>query len=319
VVTPGRPVSPSPGRYMRAEPAPSPAAAGRQRRTLVAAAACWGMAAPLTKYGLDGLSVPSLLLIQLAAATAALWALVMLRGYRRIPLGGVAVLGLIEPAATSALFTAGIARTSAASGSLVSTLEGVLVAVAGLIMLKERMRLVSWLALGVSVPGLWLLDGATLSWQERAGTLLILLSTVAAAAYSVLAARIVRRRHDPISVTAWQFLFGTVALLPLALPHLLGPPNVPSALTVMAAVGSGVLGLALPFALYNRAITVVPVGEAGVLLTLTPIVGIAASVVILGEDVTGRQALGGMLLLGAVALVSLRSADNGTPRAVAHR
>jgi drug/metabolite transporter (DMT)-like permease len=277
---------------------------------LLAAAVCWGAAAPLTKYGLGGLSVLGLLLIQLTAAAAALWSLVAVRGHRSVPLGRVAVLGLIEPTATSLLFTVGLAHTSAASGSMVSALEGLLVALAGLICLRERLHLAAWAALGASVPGLWLMDGAGFSWDQRTGTLLILLSTIAAAVYSVLAARIVRSHHDPITVTAWQFLCGAIVVTPVAATHhLLAPPLLsPSAMQLAAAVTSGVIGLAVPFALYNRAITVVPIGEAGVLLTLTPIIGVAASVMVLGEEVRARQGLAGVLLVGAVALVSVHPA-----------
>jgi drug/metabolite transporter (DMT)-like permease len=274
---------------------------------LFVAAGCWGAAAPLTKYGLSGLNVLGLLVIQLLAAAAALWGVVAVRGYRRVPIGRVVALGLIEPATTSVLFTAGIAHTSAASGSLVSALEGVLVALAGLIALREGMGRGNWVALGVSVPGVWLLEEAGMSSAQGAGTLLIVMSAAAAAVYSVLAARIVRDDHDPITVTAVQFLSGAaVILVGVAVGHRLLAPAfaAPSALHLAAAAGSGVIGLALPFCLYNRAIAVVPVGEAGLLLTLTPVAGVAMSMMVLGEDVTARQALGGILIVGAVAILS---------------
>ncbi|MFC7650435.1 DMT family transporter [Streptosporangium lutulentum] len=155
--------------------------------------------------------------------------------------------------------------------------------------------------------GVWLLDGATTSWGDRIGTLLILASVVCAAIYSVLAARVLRHDSspaDPITTTAWQFTIALMAIVPVAGGISLYHPSLgePLALHWAAAIGSGVVGLALPFAAYNYAIAVIPVGEAALLLQATPLAGVAVSVVVLGEQMAPTQMVGACVVVVGVAL-----------------
>ncbi|MFB9495207.1 DMT family transporter [Nonomuraea dietziae] len=156
---------------------------------------------------------------------------------------------------------------------------------------------------------MWLLDGAITSWGDRTGTLLIMAGTLCAAAGSVLAARLMRHRLgrpplDPLSVTVWQFTIATAALTIVLIPLNLGTPfaSTPELTHWAAAVASGAVGLALPYALFNRAVVVVPVVEASLLLQLTHVMGVGAAVVLLGERLTPAQMAGAALTVLAVAL-----------------
>ena len=68
------------------------------------------------------------------------------------------------------------------------------------------------------------------------------------------------------------------------------------------AAGSGVLGYAVPFWLYLSALTRMPVARAATYLTLIPVFGVVLSVVLLGETMTGVQALGAVVVVASLAL-----------------
>ena len=66
---------------------------------LLLASVLWGGAITGTKYALRAFDPVTLLSVELAAATAALWAVLLIRGYRPPPSWPAAVLlGLLEPA-----------------------------------------------------------------------------------------------------------------------------------------------------------------------------------------------------------------------------
>jgi hypothetical protein len=66
---------------------------------LVLASALWGIAVAGTKHALRAFDPVTLLSVELVAATAALWAVLLIRGYRPPPSWPIAVLlGLLEPA-----------------------------------------------------------------------------------------------------------------------------------------------------------------------------------------------------------------------------
>jgi drug/metabolite transporter (DMT)-like permease len=70
----------------------------RPLAALVLASALWGSAVTGTKYALQAFDPVTLLSVELVAATAALWAVLLIRGYRPPPSWPIAVLlGLLEP------------------------------------------------------------------------------------------------------------------------------------------------------------------------------------------------------------------------------
>jgi O-acetylserine/cysteine efflux transporter len=115
----------------------------------------------------------------------------------------------------------------------------------------------------------------------------------------------VARRMPAIALTWATIGYGALALAPPAAGELLSGRLVTvSTHAVLAAlylsIGCTALGYLIWFVLLRRAESRL----LGMSLYLQPLVGVAAASIFLGEPVTWRTLVGGMLVLGAVAAVS---------------
>ena len=100
------------------------------------------------------------------------------------------------------------------------------------------------------------------------------------------------------------------------LPRLVGGAIVPASLTpfgLASAIGSGALYYAGAYWFYLGALRHVPASFAAVSFYLIPIIGVAASALLLGERLDPRQWVGAVVVLAAV-LAILRQ-PSGQPRA----
>lgn len=282
---------------------------------LVGAAACFGCATALSKYALNTLSAADLLLIEVAASAVLLGAVVWWRGRFLTPRGRVVtprwrfyvLLGAVEPAATYLLANLGLARTSASRGALLLSLETAFGVAAAALVARERIGVGAGLAVVGGVGGAVLIGAE--STGDRAsltGDLLVVVAAAVAGGYGVLARRL-PTRDDPLTVTAVQYVAATVLVLPfIGLSWLTSGTRLWSApMSVWAAaLATALIGSAAAFVLFNYAIAQVPAGRAALVLGLTPLFGVAAAAVGLHETITGRQILGGLLIVAGLTALA---------------
>jgi O-acetylserine/cysteine efflux transporter len=141
-------------------------------RTVVPGARHWPLAVLLlasvlrggaitgTQYALRAFDPVSLLSVELIAATAALWAVLLIRGYRPPPSWPAAVLlGLLEPALAYLGETFGLSMTSATDGAIISGLESALVVILAVLVLGEAISRAGIVAVVACLCGLVVLTG----------------------------------------------------------------------------------------------------------------------------------------------------------------
>jgi O-acetylserine/cysteine efflux transporter len=285
---------------------------------LVVAAALWGGAVTGTKYALSGFDPTTLLSIELMAGTGALWAVLLVRGYRppqtwRLPV----LLGLLEPALAYLGDTSGLSRTSAVDGSILSGLEPALVVVLAAFLLGEIVTRPVIVAVALALSGLVVLAGAGHSPSVSIGDLFVAGGILSASLYTIVAKRF-DDGSDPLTLTTLQFSAATILSVPVALlrwssghRHSLAalPPRY-----WIAAIGVGVGGFAVSFLLYNAVITQVDAGWAAVVLNLVPVFGVLSAVLFLSEKPTGAASVGAILISASVGYftVSDRRGARGT-------
>jgi drug/metabolite transporter (DMT)-like permease len=274
---------------------------------MVGCAAAWAGGVVATKHALDvtGSSAPSLLVVQMAASVAAL---AVATAVTRSSTRGAwrhGWLGLLEPGLAYHLSLAGLALTSAASASVLGSLEPAVVPLVAWLLLRERptapfLAVVAGATAGATLVSL---SPAT-DGRSLVGDLLVVAGVGAAATYGVLASRRVHLAGPLGTALAHQvWALGLVVVLALAGPGLAGPDGVPTETAGLAwAAGSGILGYALPFWLYLSAVTRISAARAATYLTLIPVFGVALSIVLLGESVSWVQGVG-----AALVVLSLRA------------
>jgi O-acetylserine/cysteine efflux transporter len=270
---------------------------------LVVASVLWGGAVTGTKYALGGFGPVTLLSIELVAATAVLWAALVVRGYR--PPGCwwlPAVLGLLEPALAYLGDTFGLSLTSAVHGAVINGLESALVVVLAALLLREAVTRAAVLAVLAALGGLVVLAGAGEGRGVAAGDLLVAGGVLCASLYTVVAKRF-DDGSDVLSLTAWQFTTATAVALPVAMTRWAAGSELPPAAAPrfwLAAVLVGVAGFGVSFLLFNLVIVRVDAGWAAVVLNLIPVFALTSAVIFLREGLTAGDAIGAVLIGSSV-------------------
>jgi len=245
--------------------------------------------------------------MQLTAVRTAIAAIILVAlwlGRRRRPalsrndLFSLALLGIFGITLNQLLFAFGMQRTSVAHASLLSALAPIMVLLIAALIRQERITVRKLAGMLIAVAGVAILqmDPGKHTIATMAGDVIILLSALAIAVYSVLGKQ-VTARHDIVTVNAVSYLAGLIALLPL-----LPPPPGFSYAAVSAAGWLSLLYMAvfpsvLGYLIYCYALTQMPASRVSAFAYLQPLLATILAVPMLGEPVTGSLAGGGALVL----------------------
>src|SRR3954466_12950146 len=268
---------------------------------LALAALSWGLASALSKVAVEQLTSIDLFGVEVATGALCLGTAALLPGARpRLPGADLLVLGVLNPGLAFLLFDVGIARTTATHAALLLSTDTLFTAALAWAFLHERLDRRLALALGVGVAGSALVSlagGGGMS--SLAGDLLVVAASLSAAGYGVLAKR-ATARYGPVALTAAQMLVAGALAAPLTAAAVAGHHSHlghAGAGYLLVACAVGLLGSVVPFVLYIAAIDRVTVTRAGLVLTLVPLFGALASVVLLGEGLGAPQTAGGALVV----------------------
>jgi O-acetylserine/cysteine efflux transporter len=306
---PGRRPASRRGRRRRTGPPATAGRPGHRRRSrplaaLVVASVLWGGAVSGTKYALGGFGPLTLLSVELVAAAAVLWTVLLVRGYR--PPGSwwlPALLGLLEPGVAYLAETLGLSLTSAVHGAVITGLESALVVVLAAVVLREGISVAAVLAVLVALAGLVVLSGDGGGQRMVLGDLLMAVGVLSASLYTIAAKRF-GDGSDVLSLTTWQFTAAALVSVPVtAVSWAAGARGETLAVAPrfwVAALLVGVAGFGASFLLFNQVIGRVRAGWSAIVLNLIPVFAFLGAVSFLGEDVTGADAAGATLIGASV-------------------
>ncbi|PJF36405.1 MAG: hypothetical protein CUN49_05585 [Candidatus Thermofonsia Clade 1 bacterium] len=283
---------------------------------MIAAAALWGSGTALSKYVLDHIPPLTLVFFELFASCSVLWLLFLYSGKRsRVNRRTVrhAWAGILDPSLTYLFFALGLSLTSASSATLIMASEPVIVIGLAWLLLRERIPPHFHPIIAAAVIGTLLitLSGTDEGVPTLLGDIFVLLGTASTALYTIVS-RASARQMPPLLLAMLQQtcgLFFIMALMPfewlsLGLPELSAVPLYVWLLIGLAGVTQGALALWL----YLRALKVIPATQAALLLTLIPIFGVSSAALLLGEQLTWWQLVGGALILAALLWLRAKEA-----------
>ena len=144
-------------------------------------------------------------------------------------------------------------------------------------------------------------SGQSVSLDTVRGPLLVLIAASSFAAYNVLVKPLLGR-FDPVAVSAATALVGTLALLPFGASGTASRLGGMSAGDLALVVFLGLVCTLAGYLLWTVALRFLDPSRAVAYLYGVPVVAVTVGAVTLGESVTGWLALGGLLVVGGVAL-----------------
>lgn len=208
--------------------------------------------------------------------------------------GGIGMLGNV---AYQSLFLEAVPRLSASYNTIVSTTGPVWVALIGAWWLRERLSLLGYAGLAFSLLGV-----VALSWggEGRLELLGVLYSLGAAFIWAVytVASRALGERYRLLTWTGVGFVVG---MLPYWLWHAPEAARLDSSqfspLALLGITASAVFALVLAFMSWVRAIQLLGPVRVAPFQYLTPLVGVTAGVLLLGETLTWIDVLAGVVIL----------------------
>src|SRR6516162_8143860 len=280
------------------------------RVMLVAVSLAWGVSWPALKIALNDIPPFSMRVGTSGLATVVLFALALLRRRNMTIHGSVAAVHLVVAGCLNiACFTLFSAFAQLATAtSRVAVLAYTMPIWAALFaypILGERLNRVCGISLLLCAVGLTVLVYPLLGSSDLIGLVLALATAVSWAAGTVYL-KWARIDADPMAISAWQLVVALVVTFAGALIfegslHLWPAP----ARALWALAFSGLVGSAFAYLLWFDIVLRLPATTAALGLLSVPVIGIVASVLILGERLTVADIVGSALILTAAASVLL--------------
>jgi drug/metabolite transporter (DMT)-like permease len=284
---------------------------------LLALAMCsWGAANPLADIALREMSVSHMLLTEIGAGLVALSLIALVRGLNfKISWKWALLLGVLQPGLTFLFGNIGYVTGTVVTGLIIMASEVLLLALFGVLFLRERINGYETLAIIIGFSGALLVGWS--ATNEGLGTvtsaLAFLLAATCAAGYSIAIRYYAIKFPDTdMFHLTWAQTFVTFLLILVSMPITSGlfesaEFSTYSSTTLLAALGSGLFGVAIPFVLYAEASKVVPARHAAIGLNIIPVVGISIGAALGLGLPTGLQYVGGFLVLASLFALSRRN------------
>lgn len=288
---------------------------------LLAVSIIWGVAGPVIKFTLA--SFPPILFLTYRFALASVLGIILLT--IRPPKPAIQASSFFHillhsvfavPLGLGLLFF-GFDKTTSLTGTVLSAAGPVIVALAGMIALKERITLPERIGMLLALAGTLIVTvgpmagGNGHAFLSMEGNVLIILSLLSDAAGTVIAKVTLRDRVPAMALTNISFIIGFLCFLPFLLLSYSWPEIVSILQNAPLSSHLGVLYMAcisgtLAYTLQKMAMKSIEVGEVAVFNYLFPIWAAPLSLFWLKEDITIPFVLGAAVIAMGVAVAELK-------------
>ncbi len=276
---------------------------------LVLLAAIWGSSFLFMRIAAPAFGAVALVEVRMLVGGLFLLPLLALRG----DLGAlrrhgrrIAVIGVVNSAVPFVLVTYAMLTLTAAFASVLNATVPMWTALIAAVFLREQVRATQWLGLAVGAVGVVVLVGNRIEIDPSGalwGDTLAIFAALLGMFFYALSAHVARRilaDVPPFATATGSQLVAAVLLAPAAL--VTWPAETPAAPVWGAAVVLGVLCTATGYLLYFRLIRNVGAMRAANVTYLIPLFATLWGTVFLGEPLTLRLVVGGVIVLVGTAL-----------------
>ena len=285
---------------------------------------CWGAAYVPSAWLVESWPPLTAAGARLMLGGVLLLGLLALLGRPLSPGVGVAAVGWLALTQTVLFYGAvfwGIAHAGAGLSAVLANTDPLFVAVLAAAFLGERLAGLQWVGLAIGLVGVAVVVWEGPLWPPELSTdaLVVIGGALAWSIGTVVVARGIRGRGEPLALAGWQMTAGGAVLVLVGAVGE-GDPSTTGAREIALVVGLAVVGSAAPLALFYLALAKAPAAEVSAWFFLVPVVGVLSAWPLLGETPSTRLVVGmagvsaGLwLVLGPRAAGRGRLVDSPTP------
>lgn len=291
----------------------------------------WGVAGPVIKFTLGSFSPLVFLFYRLGIQ--AIIGIVWLRyiphpGWPKNPTSWLIIIFycvLAVPVSLGLLFL-GFNQTSALAVSIIGAIYPMMVAVAGVMWLREHVTHREKIGMVIALLGTLLViiepffNGYTHHDTSISGNLFVLASISVEVVVVVLAKLLMRHHFNALAMTHLSFIIGFVTLAPITL-HYYSIPTIYNSLStasLAAHIGVGYMALIsgiFAYTIWLVAQKTIEIGEAAMFTYLYPVITLPLSIFWLHENITTTLIIGSLIIgVGVVIAETKRKASRPTGR-----
>lgn len=273
----------------------------------------WACAFPLIIICLRELSPVNLTILRLSIASAIFLCLVVFQRNRFSPYHKkdtvtLFFLGFVGISMYHLGLNYGEQFVSAGAASLIIATIPIFVVILAKIFLSENIDkqmlfgIITALA-GVIVISLWGNPGVTIEVEYLSGALAVVVAAFVGAVYTIFGKKMLTR-YNPLSLTAYAFLLGTLGLIPfLSYSFFEEVANI-SLVTWASVLFLAFFPTVIAYTLWYAALEVKQASEISVYLYATPVISTLLGVFFLHEQLTVFYVIGGFFVLAGLYLVN---------------
>jgi drug/metabolite transporter (DMT)-like permease len=269
----------------------------------------WASAFPAIRAGLTAFGPAELGAVRfaIAAIPAALFLIVMrptlpaLNEIWRFAFGGIVFVGFY-----TVLLNFGELTVSAGAASFIINVNPIITAALAMMLLGERFPLFAWIGTFISFAGIGLIalgEGEGLRVDNGA---LLVLGAAFCTSFSTVVQKPLFTRHKALTVSAWNMVIGSVALSPALISGLDQLSDADSE-ALFAAVYLGLVPSLVAYGTWAVVLSRLPASRASNFMYCVPPVATLMGFLWLSEAPGLLGILGGVLALGGVIIVNLKS------------
>lgn len=274
---------------------------------LLGLAVCWGYNWVVMKVGLHDAGPVAFAAIRCLGGAIILGfvLLALRRSFKMVEPWTIVAIGLLQTALAQGLIAMALHGGQAGKSAVLNYTLPVWVMILGFLFLKERPRLMQWLATLVAFTGVMVmtfLNGKAVSWEP----IVFALSASICWGAGTIVTQALMRRHagkiDALALTFWQLFIGGVVLTGLAFIVPEAPLHWTTSLILALLYNVGPAS-AVAFLLWFMLQQRIEANVLSLIVLIVPLVGIAAGWLQLGERPSLPDAIGMALILTGIAVM----------------
>jgi len=283
----------------------------------ISGAAClWGIAATIAKF-LFNRNYEPLVLVQMRVTIsfAVLFLFFLFRNpkllkfhFKDIPLFFTA--GILGVAGSNYFYYAAIKETNVSTSILIQYTAPIMVMLYAAVVQKEKITTAKFMALVLSLVGIFLAIGAYDSTVLKGSTYGVVLALIAAVSFAIFNISGRTLTHRYVVWTGLIYLFGSAALFWSCINT---PLDIIEAKYTMEDWGIftfvAIISILLPYSLYYYGLHHIQSSKAIIVSTLEPVVAIVSEWLILGGRMGVIQIVGAVLVIAAIILLQQTSKE----------